>query len=676
MATHAGIGGVSMRRFAAAALVVVSSLVSAAKAQPAAEGPKLRLPTGYVTSASAAVAAKPNADQLYVLPSNDIYPAEVPSGPYTNFWGIFIGISKYRNISGLANAEHDAVDFASTLKQYSTVREPIVLTNEDATVENLRRRLRELAPQTTPNDLVLIHFSGHGIGLGNKINGEQAGYLMFHDAQSPATITKTGDTTDLLNMQMVDDVMTEAGIKFKHRLITLDCCFSGFGARVPAQARGLKDRSVAAENWLRQSADLVLSAGHAGQEVLDGSMERKGYGLATGVLIDTIRQPGNYQVTPIDVNGTQYLDAVDLFRVMQSEVPAAAKEVLEGIYKQRAADPGAPSYSEFVEDPNPVLARFPPPKANSLRQVLALGRQLQTPQSINRGTGTPLIPLRSGVALPNAEDPPARTSPDSPSPGDATPVATTGAKPVWDVWKGLVSVQWGNEAYGESVSKFLKVLYTGAPSTDDAVAINMSVSTAIQTCRFAPPGQRQWEPIKRVGASVPEGNLVRYILRNNGDQELYYYVIGVDQSGVVQWVAPGAPANKSWPEYSFGPRTIKPRTSLTLPESTPEHPDSGQPVAGAVAQNFYFIFTTKPWDELERTVSDAGLKCQPLYEKDGGAKGALPAAPVQVVQRALGRVRATANVQDALLPTILNAESNVLIESWHMGVFEPEQKSW
>jgi hypothetical protein len=127
-----------------------------------------------------------------------------------------VGINDYEHWPKLNNAVKDANDITSTLlKQYSfDFGNVTLLKNEQATRSNIYKSLRSLIEQVTPQDNLLIYFSGHGYfdGVLNE------GYWIPVDA-------KVNNSGDYLSNS---DILKLIGnIDSQHTFLIADACFSG-----------------------------------------------------------------------------------------------------------------------------------------------------------------------------------------------------------------------------------------------------------------------------------------------------------------------------------------------------------------------------------------------------------------------------------------------------------------
>src|SRR5690606_38313562 len=132
--------------------------------------------------------------------------------PYRKIHGLFIGVSDYANIGDLKTAADDAIVLAETMRDRIGLENPIVLTNESATVENLQRALNSIGERAEPGDLFVFHFSGHGIGLIENYNNEAKGFMLMHDAVYNQSTLNSGTRTGMVDMWIIDKMMDDAGI--------------------------------------------------------------------------------------------------------------------------------------------------------------------------------------------------------------------------------------------------------------------------------------------------------------------------------------------------------------------------------------------------------------------------------------------------------------------------------
>ena len=85
---------------------------------------------------------------------------------------------------------------------------------EDCTFEGMRRCFIDAAKSVGPEGMLVFHFSGHGIRIGD----DQWGL-------APSDFDYSEHT--YITASVLNDWLTEASCKAKHVLFTLDCCYAG-----------------------------------------------------------------------------------------------------------------------------------------------------------------------------------------------------------------------------------------------------------------------------------------------------------------------------------------------------------------------------------------------------------------------------------------------------------------
>lgn len=127
-----------------------------------------------------------------------------------------VGVNDYEHWPKLNNAVKDATDITSTLmSMYSfDFSNVIMLKNEQATRTNIYKSLRSLIEQVTPQDNLVIYYSGHG-HFDELLN---EGYWVPVDA-------KVGSSGDYLSNS--DLLKIISNINSQHTFLVADACFSG-----------------------------------------------------------------------------------------------------------------------------------------------------------------------------------------------------------------------------------------------------------------------------------------------------------------------------------------------------------------------------------------------------------------------------------------------------------------
>ena len=149
------------------------------------------------------------------------------------FHGLFIGINRYQftAVRRLASAARDAKALYALFSDNLGAANTTLLVDRDATHDAVVAALDALQTRSTPDDVVVISFSGHG---------STTHELVTHDAD-PDNLRATSLPLD----QFTDLV---SAIPARQLVVILDCCFAGgAGAKVlhprgPARRHGRRAR--------------------------------------------------------------------------------------------------------------------------------------------------------------------------------------------------------------------------------------------------------------------------------------------------------------------------------------------------------------------------------------------------------------------------------------------------
>lgn len=138
-------------------------------------------------------------------------------------WALVVGISRYQdNIPSLEYAAKDAGDFAAFLVDPSYGRfkpqNVRLLTNEQATLKNIKSGISWLTANADKDDLVVVYFSSHGSASENDAAGTN--YIATYDTELRDLYASSLDM-----VQVVDRV--RMAIKAQRAVIFLDTCYSG-----------------------------------------------------------------------------------------------------------------------------------------------------------------------------------------------------------------------------------------------------------------------------------------------------------------------------------------------------------------------------------------------------------------------------------------------------------------
>jgi superfamily II DNA or RNA helicase len=191
------------------------------------------------------------------------------------FKGLFVGIDRYASggINWLSCARRDATALYSIFSD-NLGGDGILITDDQATKEALRLAFERLS-SCSPDDVVVIGFSGHGTPTHE---------LVVYDTN----LRDVTATTIPLN-QLAEWF---ARIPARRLLLILDCCFSGgMGAKV-LQIDGVPRAvtSVGAKlDLLGGAGRIILTASGPSQEAYENL--RRGHGLLTSEVLTALQGP-------------------------------------------------------------------------------------------------------------------------------------------------------------------------------------------------------------------------------------------------------------------------------------------------------------------------------------------------------------------------------------------------
>jgi len=196
-----------------------------------------------------------------------------------------IGIDDYVHVRPkLDNAVKDVKDFVELMVDrfgfdYENIR-PI--HNEQATYEGILTEFRNLIAKVTPEDNVLIYFSGHGV-LDEMLD---EGYWIPVDAESGKINQYFPNSTLKKILDRIDSF---------HTFIIVDSCFSG-ALFLEGKSRFVSDAYNFPSRWgLASGRKTIVSDGDPGQNspfsmALLNVLKHQEEGLNVGALIDLVKQ--------------------------------------------------------------------------------------------------------------------------------------------------------------------------------------------------------------------------------------------------------------------------------------------------------------------------------------------------------------------------------------------------
>lgn len=222
--------------------------------------------------------------------------APAAAGAKSTLHVLAIGIDRYAGtVPALRYAVSDAMTLTRTLERvapdaYSSMAPPILLPNEDATLEAAQNAMLALAERAGPDDAVVIYLAGHGVST----EGEYAFVTAnVRDASAREGCLRAEALVGLLS-----------NIRASRSLLMLDTCFAN---ALDLQLGGRLGHD---------SGRYVLAASGYDQQALDG------YDEVNGVFGHALKEAMT-EVVPAS-NGV--LDALELCRYVRDRVEGLARE--------------------------------------------------------------------------------------------------------------------------------------------------------------------------------------------------------------------------------------------------------------------------------------------------------------------------------------------------------------
>lgn len=204
-------------------------------------------------------------------------------------WALVMGVGKFQapGIPTLQFAAKDATDLARALTdpQIGRFRDDHVrlLTDEQATLANLRSEINYIAKNAREEDLVVFYISSHGTSSSADATAKaeaQTGYIVTFDTDT-SNLYGTAFPMEEMKRVVVDRVRARRVVTF------LDTCFSGDTVRWAAGGKGLTIIPPASFQGVAQGTGRVVLVSSQGTEQ---SWEGDGNSYFTKSLIDALKQ--------------------------------------------------------------------------------------------------------------------------------------------------------------------------------------------------------------------------------------------------------------------------------------------------------------------------------------------------------------------------------------------------
>ena len=183
---------------------------------------------------------------------------------------IIVGIDDYleMRIPDLDLAVSDADTVTKILKNIYQFNEIHSMRNEEANFINLRKMISNVFAKAGLNDMVVLYFSGHGLGVKSRV-GADVGYLMPYDAE-------LNSVTNYISMTYLNEIASQSSAK--DVLFLIDVCYSGLGiVEVPHPIDDYPTELINYESLFRKTSKVsrnIISAGGKDERAIDGLFAR------------------------------------------------------------------------------------------------------------------------------------------------------------------------------------------------------------------------------------------------------------------------------------------------------------------------------------------------------------------------------------------------------------------
>ncbi len=219
---------------------------------------------------------------------------EIKALEFGRYFALIIGIDKYTGTwTALQNAVNDAKAVEKTLRDNYRIDHFITVYNEEATRSNIIRNFELLVETVSPEDNLLIYYSGHG----EYKEALKKGYWVPVDAVSSSTSQYISNS----------DIQTFlGGIKSRHTLLVSDACFSGDIFRGETRTIPFEDSEKYYQKIHATPSRKALTSGGV-EPVLDGGGE--GHSIFA-----------TYFLQALETNKQKYLDASRVYEHLEIPV--------------------------------------------------------------------------------------------------------------------------------------------------------------------------------------------------------------------------------------------------------------------------------------------------------------------------------------------------------------------
>lgn len=216
---------------------------------------------------------------------------------YSSSLALVVGIDKYQFWPHLEYAVKDAREVAALLR--SRGFRTIVLTDENATRENILHKLAVIKKTVDVNSRVVIYFAGHG-QTEDLPGGRERGYIV------PAEADTYNWKDTMLAMNRLNEIIRQ--IAAKHIFLVFDACYSGLGLTRSIKRQPEQD-STYIRKMMQSRSIQILTAGGRSEE----AVETEGHGLFTEHLLAALSGTA-------DINSDGYITATEIYATVRPGV--------------------------------------------------------------------------------------------------------------------------------------------------------------------------------------------------------------------------------------------------------------------------------------------------------------------------------------------------------------------
>lgn len=192
-----------------------------------------------------------------------------------------VGVNKYADPSfNLRYAAPDAKAVATLFqdrgREFFREVSVTVLTDGDATKDNIRNAVKAISAKAAPEDVLVVFLAGHGVAIGQRYFFITADFNPSPDVSGSENVRKQGLAGDVIN-EWLDEV------KATKRVVIYDTCHAGAAVSKAGTGRDPFAFRGAIETLKRSNGAHTLAAAASGQEAKE--VDELGHGVLTYALL-------------------------------------------------------------------------------------------------------------------------------------------------------------------------------------------------------------------------------------------------------------------------------------------------------------------------------------------------------------------------------------------------------